>query len=268
MKNRKYKKIAKLLLPPIIIIIAKSILKHKFINYKEVISWEFARENSIGYDAELIIEKVKFSTRAVIDGSFAYERDSMLFDEIQYSWQLLVGILIAAENCRELNVIDYGGSLGSTYRQNKKFLDNLSCKIQWKVVEQKIFTDVGKSEFVTDQLKFFETIEDANLGGCNIFILASTIGYIDNPYELIKTIKKISPAYIVVDRTVVSDKEKYLIQSVPANIYKASYPLRVFDYGKLIDSFSDAYDLIEKWDCDMQGNQYGKLSGFILKLKD
>lgn len=266
MKN--YKKIINVIIPPIVISAAKFLLKSKFINYKQVVSWKIARNNSIGYDAELIIEKVKLSTRSVVDGSFAYERDSMLFEEIQYSWQLLVGILIAAENCGVLNIIDYGGSLGSTYRQNKKFLDNLNCKIRWKVVEQKIFTDIGQSEFTTDQLEFFHTIEDANQSGCNIFLLASTIGYIDNPYELIRSIKKISPKYIVVDRTVVSDKEKYLVQNVPAKIYRASYPLRVFDYNELIDSFLDAYNLIEKWDCDMQGNPYGKLSGFILKLKD
>lgn len=135
MKN--YKKIINVIIPPIVISAAKFLLKSKFINYKQVVSWKIARNNSIGYDAELIIEKVKLSTRSVVDGSFAYERDSMLFEEIQYSWQLLVGILIAAENCGVLNIIDYGGSLGSTYRQNKKFLDNLNCKIRWKVVEQK-----------------------------------------------------------------------------------------------------------------------------------
>jgi putative methyltransferase (TIGR04325 family) len=266
MKN--IKKILKLTLPPVVIFAIRRLFKFKFIHYKMVESWDFAKNNSVGYNDNLIIEKVKFATRAVVNGDYLYERDSILFDDIQYSWPLLAGILIAAENCGELNVIDYGGSLGSTYRQNKKFLDNLSCQVQWKVVEQKLFSDAGKSEFTTRHLKFFDSLEDARLGGCNVFLLASTIGYIDNPDELIRVIKEISPNYIVVDRTVVSDREKYLIQQVPGNIYKASYPLRVFDFKELIDSFSDYYDLIEKWDCEMQGNPFGKLVGFIMKLRD
>ena len=58
----------------------------------------------------------------VKNGEAVYERDSVLFDEIQYSWGLLAGLEKAAlEHDGKLCVLDFGGSLGSTYYQNKQF---------------------------------------------------------------------------------------------------------------------------------------------------
>ena len=40
---------------------------------------------SSGYDSQLILDKVLTSTLKVKNGEAAYERDSVLFDEIQYA---------------------------------------------------------------------------------------------------------------------------------------------------------------------------------------
>ena len=43
------------------------------------------------------------------NGEAVYERDSVLFDEIQYSWGLLAGLQKAAlENDGKLCVLDFG----------------------------------------------------------------------------------------------------------------------------------------------------------------
>ena len=55
-----------------------------------------------------------------------YERDSVLFDTIRYSWPLLSDLLRAAsEDQNHLSVLDFGGSLGSSYYQNRVFLSHL-----------------------------------------------------------------------------------------------------------------------------------------------
>jgi putative methyltransferase (TIGR04325 family) len=87
-------------------------------------SWQEAKEASTGYDAENILHQVKTSLLKVKNGDAVYERDSVLFDKIEYSWELLAALMwIAAQNKGELHLIDFGGSLGSSYYQNKSFLD-------------------------------------------------------------------------------------------------------------------------------------------------
>src|SRR4051812_28170712 len=75
-------------------------------------TWEEARKQCTGYDDLAIVEKVKSSVLKVKNGEAAYERDSVLFDEIQYSRPLLDAFQqVAAGSSGVLHVIDFGGSL-------------------------------------------------------------------------------------------------------------------------------------------------------------
>jgi len=47
---------------------------------------EEAMELSTGYDSERILGKVRDSLLKVKRGEAVYERDSVLFDKVQYSW--------------------------------------------------------------------------------------------------------------------------------------------------------------------------------------
>ncbi len=49
-------------------------------------SWDEAMTASTGYDSGIILEKTKAALLKVKNGEAAYERDSVLFDEIQYAW--------------------------------------------------------------------------------------------------------------------------------------------------------------------------------------
>ena len=48
------------------------------------ITWEQARKECSGYDTDVIFAKVKAALLKVKTGHAAYERDSVLFDTIQY----------------------------------------------------------------------------------------------------------------------------------------------------------------------------------------
>src|ERR1700712_2624661 len=79
-------------------------------------SWQEAEQQCVGYDADNILEKIKVATLKVKNGDAVYERDALLFDSIQYSWPLLANLLwIAGKKTSRLSVIDFGGSLGSSY---------------------------------------------------------------------------------------------------------------------------------------------------------
>ena len=116
-------------LPPIVITKLKSWFRRKKGSYftGEYDSWEKALDNCEGYDDKSILRKVLSSAKKVKSGEVQYERDGVIFDDIEYSWELLAGLLwAAAQNGGRLNVIDIGGSLGTTYFQNKKFLKSIS----------------------------------------------------------------------------------------------------------------------------------------------
>ena len=85
-------------------------------------SWNDALVNCKGYDDEDILKRVLLSAKKVKSGEMVYERDSILFDRIEYSWEVLAGMLwVASRISRRLCILDIGGSLGTTYFQNNKF---------------------------------------------------------------------------------------------------------------------------------------------------
>ena len=52
-------------------------------------NWEEADSFATGYDDHSILEKCKTALLKVKNGEAAYERDSVLFDKMQYNWALL-----------------------------------------------------------------------------------------------------------------------------------------------------------------------------------
>ena len=78
----------------------------------------------------------------------------MVFNEVQYAWPLLAGLLwVAAKHGGRLEVLDFGGSLGSSWFQNRAFLAGLGA-VGWNVVEQSATVDVGRREFADETLCF------------------------------------------------------------------------------------------------------------------
>ncbi|MGE3613870.1 MAG: methyltransferase, TIGR04325 family, partial [Sulfurimonas sp.] len=211
-------------------------------------SWDEAAKDAIGYDDKAILQKVRQSLLKVKNGEAVYERDSVLFDEIQYSWSLLAGLLYAsAISNGTLKVLDFGGSLGSTYFQNKKFLDGLP-NVSWSIVEQKHFVDIGKADFEDDRLKFYYNLENCITNESpNILILSSVLQYIKNWQALMDSILSFTFDIIIVDLTPFSLQHKELItvQKVSPDIYNAAYPCRIFDEHNFTKFFEKEYKLLE-----------------------
>ncbi len=215
-------------------------------NYK---SWEDAKAECTGYNDELILEKCKESLLKVKNGDAVYERDSVLFDKIQYSWGLLAGLQkVAIENKGKLSVIDFGGSLGSTYYQNINFLS--TTDVSWSIIEQENFVKCGIENFQDNQLKFYYSIVDClKVESPNVIVLSSVLQYLDKPCEWIDKFLLVGTPYIILDRTsfIESESELLTIQNVPSSIYKASYPAWFFNKKKLIERFV-GYELLAEFD--------------------
>ena len=131
------------LIPPALLRISRKVIKSGVSFSGSFGTWEEAEKNSIGYDSDVIFEKTRNALLKVKSGEATHERDSVLFDEIQYSWPLLAGLMwVAARNGGVLNVMDFGGSFGSTYFQNKAFLRCLPS-VRWNIVEQPKHVQAG-----------------------------------------------------------------------------------------------------------------------------
>jgi putative methyltransferase (TIGR04325 family) len=234
-------------------------------------SWQEAIGNCTGYDSPQILEKVKNALIKVKSGEAKYERDSVLFDEIQYSWPLLAGLLRAAtSNENRLGVMDFGGSLGSSYFQNREFLAHLK-RIRWCIVEQPSFVEVGRELFQDNELVFYNDINKCIKNEeINVILLSGVIQYLQEPHELLQKITSLGVEYIIVDRTsfiINAVHDRLTIQTVPPYIYSASYPSWFFERKKFLQHFfNNQYKIVAEFQgFDIANIENSIYNGFIFK---
>lgn len=273
----KIKSFIKQILPPIVV---SALNRKQTRNYYSGMwtgnypDWATARSSCSGYDSPDILEKVRVSLLKVKKGEAVYERDSVLFYEKNYSWGLLTGLLqTAIVHDGKLCVLDYGGSLGSSYFQHRDILRCVS-EVIWCVVEQPHFVKCGKQYFEDDFLKFFYSMEDC-LKVCtpNVLLLSSVLQYLESPFDFIEQLVELQISHIIIDRTPFIDAPSSLItvQHVPETICRSSYPAWFFNEEKFIASFK-GYALMGSFVsyCDedilLDSKYRARWKGFILSL--
>lgn len=216
-------------------------------------TWQHAIEMSTGYMEGSILDRVADATRQVNAGKAAYERDGVVFDTPDYSYPLLACLLhAAAANKGELEVVDFGGSLGSTYRQCSPFFARLE-QVRWRVIEQPNFVDLGRREFETAELTFYSHVSQlpAAASTRRVLLLSSVLQYIENPLEMLRELMQLSWSHIIIDRTPVSEHpiHRLCVQKVPSNIYKASYPCWILAKDRLLGVLSEGWTPMCEFAC-------------------
>ena len=203
--------------------------------------WESAAAAAGGYDAAGILAKVREAARAVRRGDAAFERDSVTFAAPEPWPHTAVLERLARGRNGRLNVLDFGGSLGSTYGQCRRFLGSVE-RLRWRIVEQPAFVAVGRREFETPELGFFDSIEEASADEPpDLALFSSSLQYVRDPGDVARRIARVSPRVILVDRVPLGDAESIWVQHVPPAIYRASYPFRVFTRARLAALFGDRW---------------------------
>jgi len=222
-------------------------------------TWEEARKESGGYDTDQILNKVRSSLLKVKNGEAEYERDSVLFEKIQYSWPLLAALLwIVSQKGNRLSLVDFGGSLGTTYYQNRKFLAHLG-EVHWSIVEQRRFVECGRRDFENDHLKFYEDIDSCLRDQHpDTILLSSVLQYLEQPCALLEKVLSLGFEFILIDRTPLLEKgdDRITVQRVPPEIYEASYPAWFFNREKFLSNFSKGgYELMAEYNA-LSGTMY------------
>lgn len=250
--QRTIKRVLRAWTPPAVATAARSWRRPAAVSFDPALpSWAGAARASSGYEAAPILDKVLVATRAVRDGRAVYERDSVLFDHVEYSFPVVATALRAAgEAGGRLSVIDFGGSLGSSFRECRPFLRDAVGELHWSVVEQPPFVEAGRREMQTDELTFFETLEEAHSAhGGDLVLLSAVLQYLESPHVFLQAAMALAPRYIVIDRTIVraGPHDVAHVQHVRPPIYAATYPVWALSQSRLVDCLESRYELVSAY---------------------
>lgn len=233
--------------------------------------WKEVQKISTGYGTKEILNKVKKAALKVKSGEALCERDSVLFNDCEYARPLINSLLtISTYYNNKLRVLDFGGSLGSSYYACRNFLMHLN-DLSWNIVEQKDFVDCGKQLFEGNSLKFYHSLDECvQIENPNVILFSGVIQYIEKPYKLLEQVMKYNFEFILFDRTPFFNVEdRITLQVVPPEIYKASYPAWFFNLDKFLNFFRryqyniiTEFDGFESWQLEDVKAQY---KGFIFQ---
>jgi putative methyltransferase (TIGR04325 family) len=248
----------------------KNILRQRLAPYGwdgQYATWDEALRASSGYDSEIIIDKVKSALLEVRNGRGAYERDSVLFEKADYNWQLLSALLwVFNREPEKVTITDFGGSLGSSYFQHRKWL--AECNYTWNIVEQPKFVTEGKKHFENPILKFWDQVVDIKQEGSSFLILSSVLAYLERPYEWLHKFLDMRYDYIFIDRTpLISGLDRLTVQRVPKQIYEASYPAWFFNKNTFLQTIEKNYNIFSEHTGEEKTNFPSEFIGFFLTLK-
>lgn len=225
-----------------------------FSSWEEAKSYCAKHQHQSCYEADNILTKVASAIQEVRKGNAEFERDGVLFHEKDYNFQLLSALFLSINGVgesRSIDVVDFGGSLGSTFFQNRSLFDILTISPHWTVIEQKQFVDLGKKE--VPEISFYYNMDEyLDSGGqCDILLLSSVLEYMEFPYEVLSSLIKHNWKYVIIDRSLYHTdvgKECVAVQIVPPFLYDAYYPLWLRDSEKQHTILRDnGYEIVLEW---------------------
>jgi putative methyltransferase (TIGR04325 family) len=234
-------------------------------------TWEDALADSDGYDDPHILQQTLAAARQVLTGKAAYERDAVVFAEQEYRYPLLWALYRSALRHGRLHVLDFGGSLASTYYQHRLVLPTGSTV--WSVVEQPAHVAAGRVEFATECVSFHESINEAFAErALDVLLLSGVLQSLPDPESLLDEARRLGFASIIIDRLplMLDDTMRLTVQRVPGRIYRGSYPAWFFSKTRLLSRLLPSYHLVAEWTALDRVQPRGGIAhhlGLLLELK-
>lgn len=213
-------------------------------------TWAEAQRRTGGYDDDRIVTKVLESTRAVRDGRAAFERDGVMFPEPVAEPGLEAALeIIAKATGGRLRVLDFGGALGSTYWRHRTWLGTWS-EVTWDVVEQPRFVAVGCEYLREASVRFFESVELAGGAATHDVLLASTVvQYLENPLAALRSWQAQKFRWLLFNNLPLhrGAPDRIAVQTVPPEIYPASYPVWFFNRERFLAELAGDYRIVREF---------------------
>ena len=190
----------------------------------------------------------------------------MLFQEPWAHGPLLDVLQQIGRKDGRLDVLDFGGALGSTWWQHREWLrDPEPCR--WSVVEQPDFVAAGRREFEQGPLRFYRDVKECLADGQpNVILLSSVLPYLEFPHALLQELGAQVSGTMIIDRTgfVRTGADRLAVQDVPESVYEASYPCWFFHQDDLIKSLGADWELKREWASFDGDGQTFRYRGLVL----
>lgn len=270
------KALIKSLIPPIALSAINKITGRNLQWIGDYKDWSEASTQTKGYNPDIYLDKLIATMKLVRDDESKCERDTVLFDNITYPYPLLSNLFAIASHSHSesLFILDFGGSLGSVYFQNRKFLRMLPS-FTWNILEQEKIIKAGKNHFQTRELHFHTTPQEALLAlkpnDTKVLILSGVLQYLQNPYNILASlIETFGFDAIIIDRTPFSkdDNHHIVIQKVPKEIYQTQYPCHLFSKKEFLSQLGGGgYELFDTFEsyCDAPTARFDSLGFSFIK---
>lgn len=199
------------------------------------------------------VERVVRAARAVKSGQAAWDRDGVMFSDPAAHAPLLAALeKISEEAGGRLDLVDFGGGLGSTWHQHRPWL-RAARTVRWRVVELPSLVAAGRREFSDDVVTFHSTLDEARAAGEPFVILfSSVLQYLPNPYALLAAQVQAGWAHIIIDRVGLNagGRDRLAVQHTPPRLGGSRVPCWIFDQQRLLAPLAGDYELAAAWPVD------------------
>lgn len=213
-------------------------------------TWSEAKARATQSDGAAHLRRVCRATREVIEGRAAWDRDGVAFREPAVHAPLLAALRRAAERRDlRLDLLDFGGGLGSAWRQHRAALADLR-QVQWRVVELPALVEAGRRDFADEVLSFHDSLEAAmDTGLSQAMLVSGVLPYLQHPQEPLIWAAGKGLGDVIVDRTpfVISGGERITVQHTPPELGGGSHPCRLFSRDSFMGPWSEGYELVDEW---------------------
>jgi len=218
-------------------------------------TWAAARAASGGYDDKAILQKVLAATLEVQAGRAAFERDGVLFPSADADRPLLEQLQeIVRASPGRLRVLDFGGSLGSTYWRLRPFLPS-GDQLRWDIVEQPAFVEAGREHLTDTPLKFYHDLAGAQSQGAHDVLLCSCVlQYLEEPFRMLEEWSRLDIPYLLLNNLPLHAKgpDRLTVQHVPPTIYVATYPVWFFNRDRFLQRVRVHYEIIREFEAEAE----------------
>jgi putative methyltransferase (TIGR04325 family) len=236
-------------------------------------TWAEARAASGGYDSQAILQKVLAASLEVQAGRAAFERDGVLFHSGEADRPLLEQLQeIVRSSQGHLHVLDFGGSLGSTYWRHRKFLPSAD-RLRWDIVEQNAFVEAGRKHLENAPLSFHHDVSSAqSRGGHDVLLCSSVLQYMEEPFRLLEEWSQLDISYLLLNNLPLeaAGPDRLTVQHVPPTIYVATYPVWFFNRDAFFNRVSNHYQIIREFAAEAElpvGRGLLRTTGLLLKRR-
>jgi len=225
--------------------------------------WNTACKQATGYHQPVILDRlIAAAEEAAASEGRKFDRDGVIFDTTITPFPLLAHVLMVIDrDVRPFHVVDFGGGLGSTYRQCRPFLRSVPA-LRWSVVEQSHVVAAGRSRLQTSELRFLDRLEDAAGDSIvHVVVFSGVLQYLDDPYAVLSQARGLKPRLILIDRTPLCERPSdcYSVQVVDDAIFPARLPVRIFGKGTLEGAVGSGYRKIGEFDAIDQEMSLGTM---------